>query len=69
MTKMGPGKQELHVVIDREVIKLIKRLHRAYNHRTGLSLSYAKFIEGMMTGYLDTQNGKELLQYATKHGI
>ena len=66
---MGPGKARLDVAIDKEVIELTKRLHRAYNHKTGLSLSFAKFVEGMLTGYLHTQSGKELFQYIIKKGI
>jgi len=66
---MGPGKARLDVAIDKEVIGLTKKLHRAYNHKTGLSLSFAKFVEGMLTSYLHTQDGKDLLQYAIRHGI
>ena len=67
--KMGPGKARLDVAIDRDVVVLCRKLHRAYNHRTGLSLSYAKFVEGMLTKYLGTQSGSELLKYAIRNNI
>lgn len=67
--KMGPGKARLDIAIDKEVVRLCRRLHRAYNHRTGLNVSYARFIESMLMSYLNSQSGKELLQYAIRHDI
>ena len=66
---MGPSKQLLQLAIDKSVIELCKKLHRAYNHKTGLNLSFTKFAEGMLTSYLHTQTGKDLFHYATKRGI
>ena len=67
--KMGPGKARLDVAIDKEVVKLTRMMHGAYNRKTGLSLSYTKFIESMLVSYLNTETGKELLQYAIKNNI
>jgi len=67
--KMGPGKERLDIAINRDTVVLCKRLHRAYNHKTGLSVSYAKFVESMLLSYLTAQNGKELFQYAIKNNI
>jgi hypothetical protein len=69
MPRIAPGKQRLDIAIDKDALLLCKRLWKAYNHRLGLNLSYAKFIEAMLISYLNTQEGKELLQYAIRRGI
>ncbi len=67
--RVGPGKARMEIMIDRDMLVLCKRLHRAYNRRTGLSISFTKFAEAMLASYLNTQDGKELLQYAIREGI
>lgn len=70
---MSPYKEtkgrRLDVMIDKEVVVLLRRLHKAYNKRTGLNVSYARFIEGVATSYLTSDSGKELLQYAIRNDI
>ncbi len=58
---MGPSKGRLNVAISKDVLAISKGLHEAYNRDTGLSLSYAKFVEGIFTSYIMSDTGKRLM--------
>ena len=64
MPRMGPGKKLMQVVIDKDLIDLLKRMKEAYNRRTGLSVSFTKYIEGIFASYLKSSSGKEDLKGA-----
>ena len=54
------GKQ-MSVIIDPEFLALMKAMHMEYRRATGLSVSFNKFIAGILAKYMGSDEGKKLL--------
>ena len=58
--RIAIGKERMDISISRDVVNLYKGLHAEYNRRTGLSVSFSKFIEGVLVHYIGSDDGKKL---------
>ena len=64
MVKVAKGKVLLQAGVHRDVLLMIKDMHKAYNASYGANLSFAKFVEGVMVSYIKSDQGKSLLMEA-----
>ncbi len=64
MTKVPKGKLLLQLSNDPELLSVRRLMQRAYNRKMGLSVSFAKFVEGILANYMTSTQGKSLLMEA-----